>query len=405
MRDKLIMIAGIGSSKLMQLLFSFYLSYRFGHGALSTFVLIITLAAAMSSVASLGGAPQIVRAGAYDNPKAHIQSTIGTILFFSILLLLILVFYVISDKNLSYLADFDRWDYLICTASIMLALIFYSIIQSYLSFKQDYKKLGIFSIFIYILPFFIALIDGVYFSSSRYTILLYSISFFVGSCGVLFLTFKKEISFINSFKTIFYENFLYKKIINFLKVALFGFFTMLSLYLAVKYVNFSFNNKESAIFSITFQFFQIGTFLPSVLGSIFIPKLVKKGDNIDQQKKMKQMYIIIAVVWLLFSLLVLYPICELYNFEFNFEFILTFMIMQICVLFSSIQAFYIQNFVAIGNFTLLAIISALWGAILLSAQNILPLSIVYSSVSLLIAYIVSNFLFSIILRKRRGQVS
>lgn len=36
MKDKFIMVAGVGGSKFLQLLFDLYLSYQFAHGALAT---------------------------------------------------------------------------------------------------------------------------------------------------------------------------------------------------------------------------------------------------------------------------------------------------------------------------------------------------------------------------------
>src|SRR5690606_5658338 len=148
----------------------------------------------------------------------------------------------------------------------------------------------------------------------------------------------------------------FKKIFVSLRVAIFGFITMLSLYLLIKFINNSFNPQKIAVFSVAFQFFQIGIFLPSVLGSVFVPILVRNKSNVDDQKKMKLIYIFIALIWLLLSVGLVYPVFKLYGFEIKLEFILTFLIVQFCVLFSSIQAFYIQNFVANGKFGFLAFI-------------------------------------------------
>lgn len=100
MKDKLIMVAGIGTSKMMQLLFSFYLSYIFGHSALATFVLIVTLAAAVSSIISLGSSPQIIRAGAYTEPKSYIESVVGTAFILSIIMIISLVVFVYKSTEI-----------------------------------------------------------------------------------------------------------------------------------------------------------------------------------------------------------------------------------------------------------------------------------------------------------------
>lgn len=62
---------------------------------------------------------------------------------------------------------------------------------------------------------------------------------------------------------------------------------MLSLYFSVKYVNLHLSSESTALYSVSFQFFQIGTFLPGVLGAVFVPKLVK-DNNLKDKKKMKR---------------------------------------------------------------------------------------------------------------------
>ncbi|MEN8321693.1 hypothetical protein [Acinetobacter junii] len=399
MKDKLLMVVGVGSSKLMQLFFSFYLSYQFDHGVLATFVLIITLAAAMSSIASLGSSPQIVRAGAYIDPVHHIQSTLGTACLVLLLSLIILASYIFLGDHVFLTLGFDKVDYLICTVAVTISFVLYSVIQSYLSYKQKYFALGCFSIFIYLFPFISSVVMSLIIDSPKIIIVNYCLSFLFSSLLIFFVTLKDNINIISSISTVFFECSILRKVVDFLKVATFGFVTMLSLYFAVKYVNLNFNSESTAIYSVSFQFFQIGAFLPSVLGAVFIPKLVK-DNNLKDQNKMKRVYMLIALGWLVICSIAFYPVFKLYNFNFNVELILTFLIMQVSVFFSSIQAFYIQNCVVIGNFFLLAIISVVWGGSLLISQNLLPMNVLYSSLSLLIAYVVSNTLFFCVSREK-----
>lgn len=401
MKDKLIMVAGIGTSKMMQLLFSFYLSYIFGHSALATFVLIVTLAAAVSSIISLGSSPQIIRAGAYTEPKSYIESVIGTAFILSIIMIIFLTIYLNISQPIFFLKNFTVIDYLISTICISLSFILYSLFQSFLSYKQSYKVLGIYSIFTYLAPFLISTLLANLVKDAKFIILLYCLLFVLSNALVFLLSIKGE---INLKRSILYsgKKDLFKKIFISLRVAIFGFITMLCLYLLINFINNSFGQQETAVFSVAFQFFQIGIFLPSVLGSVFVPILVHNKNSLSDQKKMKLMYIIIALLWLLLSIGLVYPIFKLYGFEIKLELILTFLVIQLCVLFSSIQAFYIQNFVATGNFGLLALVSGVWGSVLLTMQIFSPANLVYSSVSLLIAYLVSNILFAIILRKKRS---
>lgn len=399
MKDKLIMVAGVGSSKMMQLLFSFYLSYIFGHSALATFVLVVTLAAAISSIVSLGSSPQIIRAGAYAEPRSHIESVLGTAFLLSIVMIVFLAVYLYVSQSIFYLKNFTINDYFISTICVSLSFILYSLFQSFLSYKQNYKKLGMYSIFTYFFPLLSCFLLSFFITDARCLILSYCWLFLVSSSVTFFLSTKDDIDFKRSILKSIRDG-LFRKIFASLRVAIFGFITMLSLYLLIKFINNSFDPQKTAVFSVAFQFFQIGIFLPSVLGSVFVPILVRNKSNVDDQKKMKLTYIFIALIWLLLSVGLVYPVFKLYGFEIKLEFILTFLIVQLCVLFSSIQAFYIQNFVANGSFGFLAFVSGVWGGVLLMMQIFLPINIIYSSVSLLLAYIVSNLLFAIILKRK-----
>ena len=399
MKDKLLMIAGVGSSKFMQLFFGFYLSYQFNHGVLVAFILVITLAAAMSSVASLGSSPQIVRAGAYNDPVSHIESTLGTACIILLISLTTLIIYILLGNHVFLISDFGKIDYLICTAAVSISFVLYSVIQSYLSYKERYFELGCVSVFIYLFPFISSVVMSLVVDNPRWVIVNYCLSFLLSNLIIFFATLKDNISILSSLKLVFSEYSIIKKVVDFLKVAIFGFVTMLSLYFSVKYVNLHLSSESTALYSVSFQFFQIGTFLPGVLGAVFVPKLVK-DNNLKDKKKMKRVYMLIALGWLIISLFAFYPVFKLYNFNFEMEFIATFLIMQICVFFSSIQAFYIQNCVVIGNFFLLAIVSSVWGGSLLIFQNLLPMSVIYSSLSLLIAYVISNTFFFYVSREK-----
>ena len=125
MKDRLSMVAGVGSSKMMQLLFSFYLSYIFGHSALATFVLVITLAAAISSIVSLGSSPQIIRAGAYTEPRSHIESVLGTAFVLSIVMIVFLAVYLYVSQSIFYLKNFTVNDYFISTVCVSFYSVFF----------------------------------------------------------------------------------------------------------------------------------------------------------------------------------------------------------------------------------------------------------------------------------------
>ena len=178
---------------------------------------------------------------------------------------------------------------------------------------------------------------------------------------------------------------------RFFTVSLFGFITMLSIYLTVQYINVHYNNEQTALFSVAFQFFQIGTFLPGVLGAIFVPKLVISKSN-KESNEMKKTYILLSIFWFICCLVIFYPIFIIYKFEINTINITTFWLMQLAVILSSIQAFYIQKNVAAGNFQILSISSAIWGGLLFISQHILPSKIFYAALAFLLAYLASTLL-------------
>ena len=392
MKDKFIMVAGVGASKFLQLLFSLYLSYQFDHGALATFVLILTLSIAMSSIVSLGGAPQIVRAGAFSDSKKHITSTIGTALILIVLVLISLFLYVAFGQHDFGVSGFNKLDYYFNSAFILTSLSLYSIVQSYLSYKQDYFKLGISTFIIYSAPFLLAIISSLLDFSVKSVIFTYSIVFLFSSLLVYFFTVNEEIRFRNVISSLPGFMVLKANIVNFIRVSLFGFITMLSLYFSVKYVNNNYNDQLAALYSVSYQFFQIGIFLPSVLGAVFIPKLVK-NNNKDENNVMRKSYLFIAVSWVVVCSLMFYPIFKLYDFSFNKNEIVTFIVMQLGVVLSSLQASYNQRYVAMGSFNFLAINALIWGGALLLFQYFSPHMIYFSSWALVFAYSLSLLAF------------
>lgn len=392
MKDKFIMVAGVGASKFLQLLFSLYLSYQFDHGALATFVLILTLSIAMSSIVSLGGAPQIVRAGAFSDSKKHITSTIGTALILIVLVLISLFLYVAFGQHDFGVSGFNKLDYYFNSAFIVTSLSLYSIVQSYLSYKQDYFKLGVSTFIIYSAPFLLAILSSQLDFSVKAVIFTYSIVFLLSSLLVYFFTVNEEIRFSNVISSLPGFMVLKANIVNFIRVSLFGFITMLSLYFSVKYVNNNYNDQLAALYSVSYQFFQIGIFLPSVLGAVFIPKLVK-SNNKDENNVMRKSYLFIAVSWVVVCSLMFYPIFKLYDFSFNKNEIVTFIVMQLGVVLSSLQASYNQRYVAMGSFNFLAINALIWGGALLLFQYFSPHMIYFSSWALVFAYSLSLLAF------------
>lgn len=186
-------------------------------------------------------------------------------------------------------------------------------------------------------------------------------------------------------------NILKVNIANFIRVSLFGFITMLSLYFSVKYVNNNYNEQLAALYSVSYPVFPNWYFLPSVLGAVFIPKLVK-NNNKDENNVMRKFIFYCNFMGLCCSLM-FYPIFKLYDFSFNKNEIITFIVMQLGVVLSSLQASYNQRYVAMGTSIFLALNALIWGGALLLIPMFFPHMIYFSSWALVFAYSLSLLAF------------
>ena len=140
------MIIGVGSSKLMQLIFSFLISIFFGHSALGIFVLILTLSIVCSSLPSLGASPQIIRANAERNPQQTILITLLTALPILLISIILLGIYI-SHFDTSVLQNrISNVSYFTCTATLSIGLVLYTLNQALLSFSSKHMQLGLISI-------------------------------------------------------------------------------------------------------------------------------------------------------------------------------------------------------------------------------------------------------------------
>ena len=386
------MIIGVGSSKLMQLIFSFLISIFFGHSALGIFVLILTLSIVCSSLPSLGASPQIIRANAERNPQQTILITLLTALPILLISIILLGIYI-SHFDTSVLQNrISNVSYFTCTATLSIGLVLYTLNQALLSFSSKHMQLGLISIIQYAGPLLLSCIYYLYASIFPDVLLVYCISFLAISILSISFTLYLNFQFKKNNLLLISKKEYSKSIIHFFSVSVFSFIIMLSIYLTVRYINLHYNHEHTAIFSVAFQFFQIGTFLPGILGSIFVPRLVIAQDN-TESNQMRKTYILLSIAWFAFCLILFYPIFIIYKFEINLINIATFWLMQFAVIFSSIQAFYIQKNVATGNFKILAISSTLWGGILLLlSQHIFPYQIFYASLSFILAYLTSTLL-------------
>lgn len=391
MNHHLIMVVGVGSARFLQLFFSLYLAWYFGHAALSSFVLMLSLSAAFGSLASLGGGPQILRAGAFDQPEQHIQKTLASVLLILTLSVSILPFATLLGKGAQTLST-TVW--LTGTAfCFTIGSVFFAMLQSIWSYQQKYKILGLFSLFSYVSALVIAWMASLFWgkTSADQVIMLYAAVFMLVNTVVFSRVGFKAYVVRTGFLQLFQQAEVQQRVAQCLRAALFGFITLLSLYVLLRSVNLTYTAHDAAVFSLSFQFFQIGIFIPSVLGAVFVPKLVKEQQAAAAQQK--KIYVWISLFWVLCSALALVPVFYIYDFTLDLKSVLTFLLLQLCVPLSSLQAMYIQQHVALGQFHRLAFNALVWGGMALMLQRLFPEQTYYSTLAILLAYTISVLLF------------
>lgn len=395
MKNKISVIVGVGAAKFAQLLYCLYLSWQFGHAALATMVLILSNAAAFGSIVTLGASPQIVRAGAHKNPEDHISATVTAVLVVLItsIILLILVGLVFPGDLL--LQGITGVEFTILSACILIALASYAIMQSYLSYREKYVLLGSVTFVLYVVPLVVGVAVGYIFENLILSIIAYSTMFLLAACSASLIIYGPNYSWRGARRVLTEFGRFVGYIGMLLHTALFGFLAMLSLFFVIRFVNSNFSSEDAALFSVGFQFFQVGIFVPSVLGVVFVPSLIKASDLKVEESKIKQIYVLISLFWSVLVVVGLVPIFLLYKLELSVSSVSVFLIMQLSVVFAVIQAFHIQRGVASGGFGLLAINAFIWGGVALVLQSLLPLKLVYSAISLLAAYLASYFMFAV----------
>lgn len=391
MNPHVIMVVGVGSARFLQLLFSLYLAWYFGHAALASFVLMLSLSAAFGAFPSLGGGPQILRAGAYSQPEQHIQMTLATSI-----LLLVLSLFLLPFATMLWGGDTQslRSNGLLTAAAVFFTTgsVCFAMIQSLWSYQQKYKALGLFALLSYILAFIIAWMASVFLGKTAASeiITIYALVFMLLNALVFYHVGFRPYTLGTGLSKLLDKTVLKQCLEQSIKAALFGFITLFGLYALMKAVNVDYSAYDAAVFSLSFQFFQIGIFIPSVLGAVFVPKLVKQQQAAGQQKTI---YLWISMFWVFCSAIALVPVFYLYHFALEASTILTFVLLQCAVPLSALQAMYIQQHVAMGKFSRLALNALCWATIALSLQAILPTQIYFSALAILLAYAGSVLLF------------
>lgn len=394
------MVFGVGGGKVFPIIFGVYLSRWFGGNAISDFVLVSTYVAALSAVSTMGSAPQIIRAGVIDNPGAYIVS----VSFFAILILLFglaastLYWTFLSEPLLLLGYSGGRLLEQLMIAQLAFGLVFYAIGQAAYNHNQNYRVVGLSSVGIYAGAALSGLCGGL-FGSYAIALLAYFSFFMVSS--LVFMVFSQREYFpewqragSNTDRATLMTGFG-----SAISSSLFGLITLAGLFIVMKLVQSGLDSEGKAIFSMAFQLFQVGIFLPSVLGAIVVPRMVlagKESDPVSQgviRKKTIMLYALIGAVWLVLVSICIRPLFEIYRFAFDTEKAWSVMLVQFAVVLAAVQAYYIQRFVYLGRFRLLAVASAVWASSAILLLEVINKELLESALALVFAYMASLILY------------
>lgn len=391
------MVVGMGLGKVAPILFGLFLSRQFGALALASFVLLLTYVSALVALPTLGATPQIIRAGAHDDAEAAVVSAIrGSLVLLALALAGSLLWWLgMAPRALLALPVspllMQGW-----VALLGAGLVLYGLAQSTAAQQERHFAIGAWSVAIYLgaagagmaagrWPGLVAGLPGDAAAITAYgaVFLGLTLCFFIASqrplatawacAGALWRGDELQVALRGAFST-----------------SLFGLITLVGLYVLMHVAQQRMSATEGATFALAFQLFQAGIFLPSVLGAIVVPSMVAADRDGEQDaavlhRRTRGVYLGIGIVWLLASLLLARPLLSLYGLEAIGA--TGIVLMQAAAVLAGLQAYFIQRFVALGRFGLLASASLLWAVTGYAVLMLAPEGLLGSVAALVAAYV------------------
>ena len=398
MKNKLMMVVGAAVAKVFPILFGLYLSRVFGFADYANFILIVTYAAALTAVAAMGSAPQILRLGAVDEPDKHVITvvTIG-VLFTVVLVVLSSIFwFFLAAKPLA--AQSDGFG-LFLLGEMALGLIFYAISQAIFNVNGKFRAAGTSSIVTYAGSAVLGMSVGFVWGVDTLALLAYFTFFMVASLLFFIISQRHYIKTWRMYRRLMNVRDLIAGMKATLRTSLFGVVTLVGFFMIMAIVHTTLSVHDSAVFSMSFQLFQAGIFLPSILGGIVIPKMVSatKTPDLDGEKeihkKIRILYFAVGVSWTVLVAVFAYPLLGLYGFDQNTESAYAIVLFQIAGIFAVMQAYHIQKGVSSGHFGLLATAAIVWLLVALISLQLMGHRLLSAVFSLVVAYGVSFFFY------------
>lgn len=391
MKDKLILVAGAGSGKLVPLFFGLYLARQFDGAALAGFVLVLAYGAALTSVANLGAAPRIIRAGAHTDSDAFIVGVAGATLLLALLALVPSTVYWLFVAATPFLpgtvppGEVQAWVVLYA-----LGLVLYTLAQSTLSTKGRYREAGTGSL----LQHGAAAVAGVAVGLGGNAGGAVG-AYFGAYCAGALLAFAASQRHLCDVwrRTGGWPGgaALRVAVAGSVSASLFGVITLAGFYFFLRVVQRELPVFDAATFALGFQLFQAGVFLPSVLGSIVVPKLVRVGREAGSgaadalHRRTALAYAAFGLAWVLAVLALAPLLLRLYALPAAGAGALV--LMQVAAALAAIQAYFIQRHVAAGRFGLLALAALVWLAAGAAGLALAAPGLVGAVLALVLAYV------------------
>ncbi|MBV7562419.1 hypothetical protein [Pseudomonas sp. sia0905] len=391
LKDKIMLVAGVGSGKLVPIIFGFYLARQFDGDALVYFVLVLTYGAALSALSNMGSAPRIIRSGVHGDPDGFVFEVVGVSFLIAGLTLLLSTIYwffvadgpFINVGGMPFLSQ-------IWVALYSLGLVMFTLAQSIFNVKGDYRVTGVYALILHVLAGMAGIIAGEL-GDVGLAVSGYFIAYFLGSL-IFFAASRRRLVRSSGSITAWHSIArLWSGVRGAISASLFGVITLAGLYLFVHSVQRELSTADAATFALGLQLFQAGVFLPSVLGGVVVPRMVAAGrfgkdDPEALHRSTRALYFGIGLGWLFVSLFLARPLLSLYDLDSAGAAGLV--LIQVAAALAGLQAYFVQRLVAVGRFNLLAVASLVWAFAGYVALLLVPPSLFGAASALVVAYVV-----------------
>ncbi|MFA9385132.1 MAG: hypothetical protein ACERKF_15400 [Vibrio cyclitrophicus] len=379
---KSILSLGLGTAlvKSIPIIFSYIIAERYGGEVYTQFISLLLSANVIINISVLGVVPQIISRNSQiiDFNQMVIPIVVALLLCF-------LIWFLDSIYNSVILLI-----YVISMVILYLTTAFYNSILHNTKSAVIWMACGVLGIIMSLASYF--------YDIEKSIVLLFFISSFT-IVALLSLAKVKWEGF--SFKCLYISD-LKITLINSIFISLFGFSVIFSFY----YAQDSLKDGDKLVFSIFYQFFTLATFIPTVIGNIVIPRLVRGDLSIKAKLLFPIVYALIFLMISTLSLLAFYMLLPLNSPELELLISSRYevLILWLSTLLAVLSTYRFQVFMSYREFKDLFKLSFIWGGVFFSVSSLMGNSLLSFSFSLLSCYLFYTLTLVFFERKRNGKI-